>query len=160
MKGIEIKLFFCKTTNRNKWHGLLTTNTALAFEKAFDIYLTRWSIEVFFKESKQLLRLGKCESRHFEAQIAATTFCLLQYNMLSVVKRFDSYESLGALFRQANADAVELTINERILHIIREILIEYEKNIDLGVDFFLEHIFAENEHLTKFINLKALGFVA
>jgi len=51
------------------------------------------------------LRLGKYESHHFEAQIAATTVCILQYNMLSVVKRFDGYESFGALFRQANAES-------------------------------------------------------
>ena len=61
LKGIQIKLFYCKTTKRSKWHGLLTTNTDLTFEKAFEIYATRWTIEVFFKECKQLLRLGKCE---------------------------------------------------------------------------------------------------
>ena len=61
LKGYQIKLFFCKTTKRSKWHGLLTTNTELTFEKAFEIYATRWTIEVFFKECKQLLRLGKCE---------------------------------------------------------------------------------------------------
>ena len=86
LKGIKIKLFFCKTGKKGKWNGLLTTNTLLTFEKAFEIYATRWTIEVFFKECKQLLRLGKCESRHFDAQIAATTLCMLQYNMLSVVK--------------------------------------------------------------------------
>jgi IS4 transposase len=52
---------------------LLGSNTDLAFENAFEIYATRWTVEVFFKECKQLLRLGKSESRHFEAQIAATT---------------------------------------------------------------------------------------
>ena len=145
LKGIKIKLFFCKTTKRTKWHGLLTTNTGLTFETAFEIYATRWTIEVFLKECKQLLRLGKCESRHFEAQIAATTLCMLQYNMLSVVKRFDGYESLGALFRQTNAETVELTVKERILLIIKEILTEFSENMDLGIDFFLEHIFAEND---------------
>jgi hypothetical protein len=156
LKGLKIKLFFCKTAKRSKWHGLLTTNTELCFEDAFEIYVTRWTIEVFFKECKQLLRLGKCESRHFEAQIAATTICMLQYNMLSVVKRFDGYESLGALFRQANAETIELTIKERILLIIKEIITEFSENMDLGIDFFLEHIFAENELFENLINLKTL----
>jgi len=157
LKGINIKLFFCKTTKKSKWHGLLTTNTDLTFEKAFEIYATRWTIEVFFKECKQLLRLGKCESRHFEAQIAATTLCMLQYNMLSVVKRFDGYESFGVLFRQANAETVELTVKERILLIIKEILTEFSENMDLGIDFFLEHIFAENEHLKNLLNFETLA---
>ena len=156
LKGFKIKLFFCKTAKRSKWHGLLTTNTKLTFEEAFEIYATRWTIEVFFKECKQLLRLGKCESRHFEAQIAATTLCILQYNMLSVVKRFDGYESLGALFRQANAETLELTIKERIMLIIKEILVEYSENMNLGIDFFLEHIFVENEQFLNLINFKTL----
>jgi len=156
LKGFKLKLFFCKTTKKSKWNALLTTNTDLTFEKAFEIYATRWTIEVFFKECKQLLRLGKCESRHFEAQIAATTLCLLQYNMLSVVKRFDGYESLGALFRQTNAETLELTIKERILLIIREILIEFSQNMDIGIDFFLKNIFAENEKFIKMINFETL----
>ena len=160
LKGIKIKLFFCKTTTRSKWHGLLTTNTELTFEEAFEIYATRWTIEVFFKECKQLLRPGKCESRHFEAQIAATTLCILQYNMLSVVKRFDGYESLGALFRQTNAETVELTVKEHIFLIIKEIVIEFSENMDLGIDFFLEHIFSEYEqfsNLTNFENIAKTG---
>jgi hypothetical protein len=157
LKGLKIKLFFCKTAKRNKWRGLLTTNTELDFEKAFEIYATRWTIEVFFKECKQLLRLGKCESRHFEAQIAATTLCLLQYNMLSVVKRFDGYESLGILFHQTKAETLELTVKERILLIIREILVEFSENSDLGIDFFLEHIFSENEKFIKMLNIETLA---
>jgi hypothetical protein len=160
LKGIHIKLFFCKTAKKSKWHGLLTTNTDLTFEKAFEIYATRWTIEVFFKECKQLLRLGKCESRHFEAQIAATTLCMLQYNMLSVVKRFDGYESLGVLFRQANAETVELTVKERILLIIKEILTEFSENTDLGIDFFLEHRFSENEHLKNLLNFETIARTA
>ena len=160
LKGINIKLFFCKTTKRSKWNGLLTSNTELTFEEAFEIYATRWTIEVFFKECKQLLRLGKCESRHFEAQIAATTLCILQYNILSVVKRFDGYESFGALFRQTNAETIELTVKERILMIIKEILIEFSENIDLGIDFFLEHIFSEYEQVSNLTNFENLAKTA
>ena len=52
-KGIPVKIFFCKMGKKGVWHGLMTTNTELNFEKAFEIYATRWSIEVFFKECKQ-----------------------------------------------------------------------------------------------------------
>jgi len=33
---------------------------------------------VFFKESKQNLGLGKCQSQDYDAQIAATPFCVTQ----------------------------------------------------------------------------------
>jgi hypothetical protein len=157
LKGLKIKLFFCKTTKKGNWNGLLTTNTKLKFEKAYEIYSTRWTIEVFFKECKQLLRMGKCESRHFEAQIAATTLCMLQYNLLSALKRFDSYESLGIIFRQANAETLEITIKERIWLIIIEILTVLAEYMDFELDFLLEHIFTRNEKLTNLINLKSIG---
>ena len=80
--------------------------------------------------------------------------------MLSAVKRFDGYESLGALFRQANAETVELTLKERILIIIREILIEFSENMDMGIDFFLEHIFAEYKDFLKISNPKYIDNAA
>ncbi|WP_373517689.1 hypothetical protein [Pricia sp.] len=45
-KGIEVRIFFSKTSKRGKWHGLLTTDTDLTFERAYRIYSTRWAIEV------------------------------------------------------------------------------------------------------------------
>ena len=97
-KGINVKLFFCKTSKRGTMNGILTTNLKLDFEQAYKIYATRWTVEVFFKESKQYLGLGKCQSRDFDAQIASTTICILQYNILSVAKRFTDYETVGELF--------------------------------------------------------------
>jgi len=46
-------------------------------------YANRWSIEVFFKESKQLLALGKEQSTSFNAQIASTSISLMTYTMLA-----------------------------------------------------------------------------
>ena len=154
LKGIEVKLFFSKTSKRGKWHGLVTTNRELGFSQAFKIYATRWSIEVFFKEAKQLLGLGKCESRHFEAQIAATTLCILQYNLLSTVKRFESYETLGALFRGTKAELIEITVKERIWLIIIELLTELSEFMEFELQEVLMHIFTDNQKFTKFINLK------
>jgi hypothetical protein len=50
LKGINIKLFYCKINKKKRWHCLLTTNLALDFEQTFEIYATCWTIEVFFKE--------------------------------------------------------------------------------------------------------------
>jgi len=160
LNGLKIKLIFCKMSKRGDWNGLLTTNTKLTFEKAFEIYATRWTIEVFFKECKQYLRLGKCESRHFEAQIAATTLCLLQYNLLSVVKRFESYESLGALFRQSKAEILEINVKERIWLIITEILIELADFLCFEFDSLMKQILTDNPKITKIMNCKTLLMAA
>ncbi len=97
--GIPVKLLFCKTSRKGKWNVLLTTNKELDFEQAYRIYSIRWSVEVFFKESKHYLGLGKCQSQDFDAQIAHTTICMIQYNLLSVAKRFTDYESLGEMLK-------------------------------------------------------------
>jgi hypothetical protein len=148
-KGIPVKLFYCKMSKKKRWHCLLTTNLELGFEQAFEIYATRWCIEVFFKECKQFLRLGKCEARSFEAQIAATTLCMMQYNTLSMVKRFESYETLGALFRQAKAETIELTVKERIYQIIIEIITEISFKNDFEFDFLIKHLCAEYQQFEK-----------
>ena len=148
-KGIPVKLFYCKMNKKKRWHCLLTTNLELDFEQAFEIYATRWTIEVFFKECKQFLRLGKCEARSFEAQIAAATLCMLQYNTLSMVKRFESYETLGVLFRQTKAETIELTVKERIYLIIIEIINEIAMKTDFELDFLFEHIYAEYQQFIK-----------
>jgi hypothetical protein len=149
IKGIEVKLFFCRMGRRGSWHGLLTTNTKLPFEEAFEIYATRWSIEVFFRESKQYVRPGKCESQDFDAQIAATTLSMLQYNLFSTVKRFERYESFGALFRASKSETLELHVKERIWLIIKEILTALSDYVQIDINFSIKHIIADNEHLKK-----------
>lgn len=57
--------------------------------------------------------LGKCQAQDFDAQIAATTLCMMQYNLLSVVKRLNDYETLGELFRTAQKDSLKITIADR-----------------------------------------------
>ena len=93
-----------------KWHGLLTTNTALDFFCAYRIYAMRWVIEVSFEEMKGYLGLGKCQARNFTAQIASISLTMLQYNILCFMKRFDSYETIGGLFGETTIGTAELTI--------------------------------------------------
>ncbi|MDL2308958.1 transposase, partial [Bacteroidales bacterium OttesenSCG-928-C03] len=153
-KGHEVKLFFCRYSKRAKWNGLLSTNTALNFEDAYRIYSKRWTIEVFFKECKQYLRLGKCQSQDFDAQIASASICVMQYNLLAVIKRFEGYETMGELFRKAQADTLELTVCDRIWQIIIELLSELAIIFDLEYELLMEKMLSENEQLTKIANLE------
>ena len=82
----------------------------------------RWSIEVSFAEAKRLLNLGKCQCRDFASQISSVSLCMLQYNILGYVKRYESYETIGGLFREVSKSSVELTVNEKIWGIIMEVL--------------------------------------
>ncbi len=98
-KGYRIKLFFCKNSKKGKWHVLVTTNTRIGVITAYQTYSIRWSIEVFFKEGKQYFGLGKSQSQDFCGQIADISIAMMVYNIFSLAKRFESYETLGILFR-------------------------------------------------------------
>jgi hypothetical protein len=121
-KGKPLKLYFCKTSKRGKWHLLVSTNTKLGILKAYEIYSTRWSIEVFFKESKNYFGLGKSQSRDFDAQIADISIAIIEYNVFSLAKRFEAYETIGGLFAHSKDQAMELTISLRIWGFILELL--------------------------------------
>lgn len=121
-KSKKIKLYFCKTSKHGKWHLLVSTNTKLGIIKAYEIYSIRWSIEVFFKESKQYFGLGKSQSQDFDAQIADISIAMIEYNVFSLAKRFDAYETLGGLFEHTKDQAMELTISLRIWGFLLELL--------------------------------------
>jgi nicotinamidase-related amidase len=104
--GKQVRLFFSKQGKNGKWKTFMSTNTSLSFIEMVKIYQLRWCIEVFFKESKQLFGLGKCQSTDFDAQIADTTMVMIRYMMASLKYRFDNYESKGAIFEQTKEKAV------------------------------------------------------
>jgi hypothetical protein len=154
-KGNYIRLFFCKTTHRGNWNVLLTTNNDLEFEEAYRIYSIRWSIEVFFKEAKNYLRLGKSQSQDFDSQIADTTISTMQYNILSLAKRLLDYQSLGELFKQAGVETLELTIVEKIWGYLLELLILIADIFEIDMEEILDKIADGNQSITKIIKMNA-----
>jgi len=99
-----------------------TTDTNLGFVRMIEIYHTRWAIEVFFKEVKQLLSLGKNQSTNFDVQVAQTTITMIQYLLISLKFRQQAYETLNGLFKDLKQEYIEHKLNERILLAIVEIL--------------------------------------
>ena len=92
-----IRTVYTKGKNGN-WNALQTSDLKLDAKEAFRLYSRRWVIEVAHKEMKQNLKLGKNQCRDFAGQIAGVSLCVLQYNILSYVKRNESYETIGGLF--------------------------------------------------------------
>ena len=132
-EGVELRLFFIQYGKSKDWHIILTTDRSLSFIKAFEYYQIRWNTEVMYRESKQYLGLGKCQSTDFDAQIADCTLALATYTMLTLYKRFGDYETMGELFRQAQGDLMALTLWQRILPLIAKVM--YRLCQLLGADF-------------------------
>jgi len=121
-KGTPVKLFYIKYKNAKDWNILLTTDLSLSFAKAMELYQIRWSIEVLFKECKQYLRLGKSQNTDFCGQIADASLTMITYTILTLYKRFESYETLGALFRNTQREMLEKTLCQRIELVFLRIL--------------------------------------
>jgi hypothetical protein len=133
-KGIPVKLFYIKYKNATKWTLLLTTDLSLTFVKAMDLYQVRWSIEVLYRECKQYLRLGKAQNTDFCGQIADATLTMITYTILSLYKRFEAYETLGALFRNTQKEMLEKTLCERIEIVILKILSDLLEILSIDVE--------------------------
>jgi hypothetical protein len=120
--GMPVTLFFSKIGSNGKWKVILTTNTNISFLQTIEIYQIRWSIEVFFKETKQLLNLGGCQSSTFDAQIADTTITMIAYTLLAFRFRYDNYETMGGLFQAISAESLRKTIDIRLWEMFIELV--------------------------------------
>ncbi|MFO7842961.1 MAG: transposase [Bacteroidales bacterium] len=119
---VEIRMYFSRKGTSGKWRVFITTDTELSFIRMIEIYQIRWTIEVFFKESKQLLGLGKCQSNDFDAQIADITTTMIQHILLTLKYRFETYESKGALFDQVKEHIIQYRLDERIWGLFIELI--------------------------------------
>lgn len=121
-KGQQIQLFFSRQGKRGKWKTILTTDMSISFAKMIETYQIRWTIEVFFKESKQLLNLGSCQSNDFDAHIAEQTITMIQHTLLTLRFRYDKYETKGLLFEQVKSQMLQARLNERLWGLFIELL--------------------------------------
>ena len=144
-QGVEISLFFSRRGKNDKWKVLLTTDTALTFRKLIEHYQARWIVEVYFRESKQLLNLGGCQSSNFDAQIAETTISMISYLLLTLRFRYDNYESKGALYRSMNAEKLRETLDRRLWGLFVELLNAVSDILGIDAEDLIEKILADSK---------------
>jgi len=156
--GLDVSVFISRRGRNGRWHTLITTDTKLKFVRAIEIYGIRWSIEVFFKEAKQLFGLGKCQSTNFDVQIAQLTITMVQYLLTSIRYRMEAYETLGGLFRDIKQDYIENKLNIRILAVVSMILDILEKLVEsIDIELITSKIITNIENygfLTNTYNFK------
>jgi hypothetical protein len=151
--GTTVRLFFSKRGRNGQWNGLLTTDLSLSFLKAYRTYSMRWATEVAYHDCKQLLDFGKCQSVHFSAQIASFTLTMMQYNILCTVKRFEAYETIGALFRDVTGNTLELSVTDRIWELILDTILEIAEIISADASELLSAVIEVNPKFHKFYQM-------
>ncbi len=137
--GYPVVLYFTRKGKHGNWKTILSTDLSLNFNKTIEIYQLRWSIEVFFKETKQMLNLGKSQSNDFDAQIADTTITMIQYIFLFFFNRIDKYESIGKLYENSKAETLEIKLHERLIILliaVIEIIEDLFEDVDRDQVFF------------------------
>lgn len=155
--GHNVRLFFCRRGKSDKWRVLLTTDTSLDFLRAYEIYAMRWSIEVFFADSKRVLGLSDCSARDFSSQIAHVSLTIIRYDLLAFIKRAHDYETIGGLFSDIYCGVQELTVVEKIWGIILEVIAVVAEATGADEDILILQII-ENDK--RFAALKAYAEAA
>jgi len=151
-KGIEIQLFFVRYANQTKWRIIMNSDCKMSFLKTIEIYQIRWSIEVFFKEAKQYLGLGKCQSNDFDAHIAHISMTCILFMALALKKRFDCHQTIGQLFRHAKLEMTEKTLATKMWLLFCKIIQTLATLFDFDPKILIKKLF-DDSFDNHFINL-------
>jgi len=144
LNNMNVRLFIIKYGNSG-YEVMITTDTNLRFKQAFEAYQQRWSIEVLFKECKQYLKLGSCQSTNLNSQIADCTIVFIGYLILTLHKRFSDYEVIGELFRDYGLQFLKLTFIERLLPLLARIIATILNLCNISWNDFFENLMANEQ---------------
>lgn len=97
---VKLKIVFVQNNDDDKWHAFAATNIKLSAKAILEAYSQRWSIEVFFKNSKQHLNYGKEQMSNLDSIIACDALVLMRYAILTYIaakenaKFYTTFDSL------------------------------------------------------------------
>jgi len=135
-KDIEMLGYFVRMNGQQDWTLLISTDQTLPFINVMKIYQLRWTIEVFFKDVKQNLSFGKCQSTDFDAHIATISLCFMNYIMLTLIKRFNECESLGIMFKSFKDKLLIHTLEIKLWEIFTTIYIDILAGLGVKWELF------------------------
>jgi hypothetical protein len=149
----RVNLFFVKLGSGSKWKAFITNDLELGFNKLMETYHIRWSIEIFFKDAKQHLQLGKCQCNNFDSQIGATTLAMMQYIMLLLYKQMHFGQSIGSIFDLLSSQAQEENITRYLLEIFWEIVNGIGKILKVDCMELFEEIIRDDHRAEEIMRL-------
>jgi len=128
-----------------KWHGFLATDLSLDAAQIVGYYSRRWAIEVFFKDAKQMLYLGKEQSKTFDAAVASYSLMMIRYLLLIyLMNNGRLIGPLGPLFREVSDTELMLQVAEQLWEQIKLAMFK-------SIDLFLKRI--EYKYVIKLIDI-------
>jgi len=122
-KSGEIAILFV-SDGKKQWNAFLCTDTELKPSEILTYYARRWAIEIFFKDGKQMLYMGKEQSETFDAVDASYSLVMIRYLLLIfILRRYHRTVPLGPLFRELAETHLQLIMMETMWGYIKNILI-------------------------------------
>jgi hypothetical protein len=119
----EVTLLFV-SDGKKDWNAFLCTNRELEPSEILSYYARRWAIEIFFKDVKQLLYMGKEQSGSFDAVIASYSLVIIRYLLLiHILHKYRCPGPLGPLFKDLVETHLKLIMVETIWGYIKQIMI-------------------------------------
>jgi ribosomal protein S17 len=140
--GGAVKIVCTRSLSHYTVKTIFTTNTALPIESILKAYSKRWSIEVFFKMSKQYLGLKAYQSVNLPAIESSVRLSLLSYNLLTHVF-IEEKRAQGKRLTDKNlAQFSVLSMRDRLRQIAMVDSIEYclEKNVNKSKNKVIKEI--------------------
>ena len=119
---IPVKIVFVRNRNkRSECLYILSTDIELSNAEIVRIYGNRWSIEVFFKASKSLFKLGKeFQSRSYNANICHTTIVFTRYILLEWIRRNENdQKTYGTLFFDMCEDIQDMELVDALRSLMK-----------------------------------------
>ncbi|MCP3967213.1 MAG: transposase [Lentisphaerae bacterium] len=119
-EGLPAKLVFVRDRRKQDWLALMSTDLELSNEDIVRIYGKRWDIEVFFKMTKQHLKLAKeIQCRDFDALVAHTSIVFMRYMFLAYQHRIETdHRTFGELFYACCKEVSDISFVESLYRIM------------------------------------------
>lgn len=119
----DVRILFV-SDGKKQWHAFLCTDLELDASEILNYYTRRWAIEVFFKDAKQMLYLGKEQSKTFDAVVSSYSIVMLRYLLLVyIISKQRIIGPVGPLFRQLSEKQTFLYMAEKMWTYVKELVI-------------------------------------
>lgn len=129
----KVRILFV-SDGRKQWEALLSTDLELEASEILTYYARRWAVEVFFKDAKQLLYMGKEQSKTFDAAIASYSIVMIRYLLLVyILSKRRATISVGSLFENLVDIHEPLMFAQKIWGLVKEQLLKSIKVISYKI---------------------------
>jgi len=131
----RLHVIFSRKNGERKVLGLVTDDPTLSASQMISTYSDRWSIEVFFKDSKQLLGLGQYQNLSYEAVVTHLHLVCFAYALLTHLR------IEGAQGKRKTAQAALMSTSEaqnELRRLVWRDLVAYLEELPSGTSVIAE----------------------